>query len=252
MSHSEGLARRRRDYPGQVRSAARRTPHGVAPRASRPSLRRNPVGVRRRGEHRRSRVCPPGAGQPFAMRRSRFAAGTRMAFALLNGDESTPLVPRSLRFPKMFTAVGRGAPCNIQWFSGTVCSATMNHSMRSAHARRQGMGLPVDSSTFERKNLYSQKTNRQQHCRRDRYQQFLHHSRSLAFPTFWTDKIPVTEIGPYPRRFACPGFSARFYSVHKWPMVTERTCTRSIFGGSSPHCLAAFSRDNTVCSSSVK
>ena len=39
------------------------------------------------------------------MRRSRFAAGTRLAFALLNGDESTPLVPRSLRFPKMFTAV---------------------------------------------------------------------------------------------------------------------------------------------------
>ncbi len=105
MSHSEGLARRRRDYPGQVRSAARRTPHGVAPRASRPSLRRNPVGVRRRGEHRRSRVCPPEAGQPFAMRRSRFAAGTRMAFALLNGDESAPLVPRYLRFPKMFTAV---------------------------------------------------------------------------------------------------------------------------------------------------
>ena len=32
MSHSEGLARRRRDYPGHVRSAARRTPHGVAPR----------------------------------------------------------------------------------------------------------------------------------------------------------------------------------------------------------------------------
>ena len=110
MSHSEGLARRRRDYPGQVRSAARRTPHGVAPCASRLSLRRNPVGVRRRGERRRSRVCPPGAGQPFAMRCSRFAAGTRLAFALLNGDESTPLVPRSLRFPKMFTVVVHRPP----------------------------------------------------------------------------------------------------------------------------------------------